>query len=452
MPVRVADYLPGPDPVRAVYDLILEDATIVNSRARTVADVGVEGGRITYVGRRPGGATRRRVSAMGRFLIPGLVDTHVHFRSPGAHHKEDWESGSRAAVSGGVTTVLDMPNTWPPTLGREEFEEKRRLAEAHSRCDFGIWVGAAAGNEARINELIDSRDACGIKVFMGASTGPLLVDDTTLESVFANTRGLIGVHAEDETLLSGLRERFAAEAAPDHNAVRPPVAAHAAVRRLIEVCRAHPRPVHICHVSTAAEVELLDSVRGKLPITAEVCPHHLFLSTDAGLGNWMKCNPPIRSETDRRALWTALRRGRVDTIGSDHAPHTREEKTRPYWEAPSGIPGVETTLPLLLAAIKQGRLTIERLVQLCCEAPAERFRLEHKGHILPGYDADFLLFSEGELATLQEGDLLSRAGWSPFVGQKVGPKPEQVWIRGELVARRGRIENDDVRGRLVRPG
>lgn len=442
----------APEPVRAVYDLIIEDATIVSSGGRTVADVGVEDGRITYVGPRPGGGARRKASAIGRFLIPGLIDTHVHFRSPGAHHKEDWASGTRAAVSGGVTTVLDMPNTWPPTLGRSEFEEKRALAEASARCDFGIWVGATAGNEDRINDLMDAGDACGIKVFMGASTGPLLVDDATLVSVFEKTRGLIGVHAEDEEMLARMRAQFAADPSPDHNAVRPPAAALSAVRRLIEVCRAHPRPVHVCHVSTAAELEVIEAARNDLQITVEVCPHHLFLSTDAALGNWMKCNPPIRSETDRRALWTALRRGRINTIGSDHAPHTREEKERPYWEAPSGIPGVETTLPLLLAAIKQGKLTIERLVQACCEAPADRFRLATKGYIQPGRDADFLLLSEGDLTTLQEADILSRCGWSPFVGQKVGPKPEQVWVRGELVARRGRVENDGFRGRLVRPG
>lgn len=435
-----------------MYDLILEDATIVTSAGRTVADIAVEDGTIVYVGPRPAGTARKRVSAIGRFLIPGLVDTHVHFRSPGHPHKEDWASGSRAAVSGGVTTVLDMPNTAPPTLTRAEFEEKRALAEAHARCDFGIWVGAAAENHDAINDLMESGDACGIKVFMGASTGPLLVDDATLVRVFAGTRGLIGVHAEDESLLVDARARFAGEHTPDHNAVRPPSAAVAALRRLVELCGEHRREVHVCHVTTGAEIDLLDASRGVLPITVEVCPHHLLLSTDAALGNWMKCNPPIRSETDRLALWAAVRRMRVDTVGSDHAPHTREEKERPYWDAPSGIPGVETTLPLLLAAVKQGRLSLERLVQLCCEAPAARFRLATKGAIRPGCDADFVIFAERDLVTLEADDLLTRVGWSPFVGRKVARKPEQVWVRGHLVAQSGKIVDDGFRGRFVRPG
>lgn len=435
-----------------MYDLIVEDATIVGSRGRVVADIAVQDGVITYVGSRPGGGARAKVSAIGKFVIPGLIDTHVHFRSPGHPHKEDWASGSRAALSGGVTTVCDMPNTDPPTLGRAEWDEKRALAQAASRVDFALWVGAAAGNVDALNELMDSGDACGIKVFMGASTGPLLVDDATLVQVFERTRGLIGVHAEDETLLNEVRARFQGEARPSHNDVRPPAAAVAAVRRLIELSTATRRPVHICHLSTAGELALLDAVRGTLPITSEVCPHHLWLSTENDLGNWMKCNPPVRSELDRRALWTAVKRGQIDTIGSDHAPHTREEKERPYWQAPSGIPGVETTFPLMLAAVKQGKLAVERFVQMACETPARLFGLSRKGLLEVGRDADFVLFTEGDLVRFEPKDLLTRVGWSPFTGQKLAPKPEQVYLRGRLVARKGVIVDDTPRGQLVRPG
>lgn len=435
-----------------MYDLIVEDATVVSSAGRAVADVCVEDGRIVYVGPRPAGSARKKTSAIGKFLIPGLVDTHVHFRSPGHPHKEDWGSGSRAAASGGVTTVCDMPNTSPPTLTRERWNEKRALAAADSRVNFGLWVGAAAENFDHINELMESGDACGVKIFMGASTGPLLVDDATLARLFEHTRGLLGVHAEDEALLNTMRERFAGNPSPEHNEVRPPVAAAAAVKRLIELSRAHNRPVHICHVSSAAELALLEDVRGIVPITTEACPHHLFLSTENAQGNFTKCNPPIREELDRRALWTAVRRNRIDTIGSDHAPHTREEKMLPYWDAPSGIPGVETTFSLLIAAIRQGKLSIERMVQLCCESPARIFGLKRKGWIKPGFDADFALFTEDELVKLAASDLLTRVGWSPFVGQRVGARPEQVYVLGRLVAQRGRIVDDDVRGTLVRPG
>lgn len=434
-----------------MYDLIVEDATVVSSAGRSVADVCVEEGRIVYVGARPAGSARKKCSAIGRFLIPGVIDTHVHFRSPGHPHKEDWTSGSRAAVSGGVTTVCDMPNTSPPTLDRVTWEEKRALAAAESRANFGIWIGATAGNNDEINHLMSSRLACGIKVFMGASTGPLLVDDPTLVQLFKETAGLIGVHAEDETMLTAMRAQFMADPAPEHNVVRPPAAAESAVRRLLELTREHRRPVHVCHVSTAAELSVLEEVRGLLPVTTEVAPHHLWLSTDASKGNLTKVNPPVRDELDRRALWTAVRRGHIDTVGSDHAPHTREEKALPYWQAPSGIPGVETTFPLLVAAIRQGRLSIERLVQLCCEAPARIFRFDRKGWIKPGFDADFLLFTEGELVKLQATDLLTRVGWSPYTGQKIGAKPEYVYIGGRLVSQRGQIVDDDVRGSLVSP-
>jgi dihydroorotase len=345
-----------------------------------------------------------------------------------------------------------MPNTSPPTLTRRAWDEKRALAAADSRVNFGLWVGAAADNIDEINGLMESGDACGIKVFMGASTGPLLVDDATLVRVFERTHGLLGVHAEDEALLTAVRERFAGDVAPQHNDVRPPAAAAAAVKRLIELSRAHQRAVHICHVSSAAELALLEDIRGLVPITTEACPHHLWLSTENSEGNFTKVNPPIRDELDRRALWTAVKRNRIDTIGSDHAPHTREEKLLPYWEAPSGIPGVEMTFSLLIAAIRQGRLSIERMVHLCSESPAKIFGLKRKGWIKAGYDADFLLFTEEELVKLAVTDLLTRVGWSPFVGHKVGPRPEQVYVLGQLVAQRGKIVDDTVRGTLVCPG
>jgi dihydroorotase len=433
-----------------LYDLIIEDATIISGSARRVADIAVEGGQVAYVGNRPGGPARQTVRAIGRFAIPGMVDTHVHFRSPGNPEKEDWASGSRAALSGGVTTVCDMPNTWPPTITRAAFAEKRALAEAHSRADFGIWAGASAEHLGEAAALAEG-DACGIKVFMGASTGPLLVDGPTLERVFRETTGLIGVHAEDETILLEHRSRFTGVEKPAHHEVRPDEAAVAAVRRLVELVRDTGRPVHICHVSTGAELELLEATRGELPITTEVSPHHLWLTSEDDLGNFGKCNPPLRPEMDRRALWTALRRGHVDTVASDHAPHTREQKQLPYWEAPAGIPGVETTLPVMLTATRHGRLTIERLVQLACEAPARIFRLARKGRLEPGFDADIVLFTEGELTRLGPAHLLTRVGWSPFLGQRLAPKPEQVFLGGKLVAARGTVVDDDVRGRLLRP-
>lgn len=434
-----------------MYDLLIEDATIVSGTSRTVADIGVSDGKIAYVGSRPGGAAKQKISAIGRFVIPGLIDTHVHFRDPGHPHKEDWESGSRAAVSGGVTTVCDMPNTKPPTLTRRDWDEKRGLAAARSRANFGIWVGASAGNLDDARALADEGPACGIKVFMGASTGPLLVDDATLERYFAGTKSLMGVHAEDETVLERLRQEWAGRTPPTHHAARPAEAATAAVARLIALTRAMPRPVHVCHVSTMAEMDLLEQIRGLLPITSEVSPHHLFLSTDADIGNFAKVNPPVRPETDRRALWTAFTRGKIDTVGSDHAPHTRDEKLRAYEDAPSGIPGVETTLPLLFAQVKLGKIPLERLVAACCETPARIFGFKDKGVVRQGADADLVIVKDRELVRLTEQHLLTRVGWSPFTGQRMAAKPDAVYVLGQLVAAAGDIVDDSVRGRLVSP-
>ncbi len=438
-----------------MYDLIVQDATVIGGLGSVprVVDIGVENGTITYVGDRPAGGARTRISALGKRLIPGVIDGHVHFRSPGHPHKEDWASGSRAAASGGVTTVLDMPNTSPPTLTRADWEHKAGLAREHSRVNYGIWVGAAAGNNPSVRDLMDPGDACGIKVFMGASTGPLLVDDATLVRLFEETTGLIGVHAEDEAMLVALRSRFEDQPDPGHHICRPPEVAAAAVARLIELVEAHRRPVHICHVSTALETALLAPSRGRLPITTEACPHHLFLAADAptpsASGNRIKVNPPVRGASDVLALWAAVHDHRIDTIGSDHAPHTLEEKALPYWVAPAGIPGVETTLPLLLTAVRDGRLSLEHVVELCSVAPARIFGLTRKGHIAVGYDADFVLLDDGPLAPLRAADLLTRVGWSPFEGMPMVPKPDAVYVLGQLVAERGMIVGDGVRGQLA---
>ncbi len=434
-----------------MYDLIIEDGTILSSTSRWVADIAVEGGEIVYIGPRPGGGARERVSAIGRFVVPGFIDGHVHFRDPGHPGKEDWASGSRAAASGGVTTVCDMPNTSPPTITGEAWREKAALAASRSVVNYGLWFGAAAGGVEEARRMVDEGPACGIKVFMGASTGPLLVDDATLVEFFKGTRSLMGVHAEDEGVLQAQRLLWEGRVPPTHHDSRPAEAAVVAVRRLVELTRAFPRPVHICHVSTEAEVALLETTRGVLPITLEASPHHLWFNHEQPLGNFGKVNPPLRPEADRRAVWAALRRGLIDTIGSDHAPHTREEKERGYAEAPAGIPGVEFIFSLLLSAVRQGRIGLERVVQLCAEAPAQRFGFVRKGRVAVGADADLVLFREGELVRLTADHILSRVGWSPYLGQNLAPKPEMVFVGGRLVSKAGVIVDDSGRGALVSP-
>ncbi len=435
-----------------MYELIIRDATIVSSSGRQVADIAIEGNKIAYVGGKAAGSARREIDAIGRFVMPGVIDCHVHFRDPGDGRKEDWGTGSRAAVAGGVTTVLDMPNTNPPTLDAATVKAKLAIAAKLSVANYGVWVGAAAGNIDQIGDLWDARQVCGIKVFMGETTGALAVDDKTLEGVFTRTRGLIGVHAEDQRLCEAARKKWANTATPVHNDVRPPEASVEAVRRLIELVRRTGRPVHICHLSTQGELNILDPYRGDLPITCEVAPHHLFLSVESAgdkLSNLIKVNPPIRSELDRKALWTAVKRGRIDAFASDHAPHTLEEKRRPYWQAPSGIPGVETLYPLLMSAVNHGRMNLERFVEMSCEAPARIFGLKDKGYVRAGADADLLLFREGEMLRLGRDHLHSRVRWSPYVGKEVAAFPELVLVQGRIVARRGRLSDDLKPGKAV---
>ena len=278
-----------------------------------------------------------------------------------------------------------------------------------------------------------------------------MVDDATLVEFFERTHALMGVHAEDETMLQASRLLWQGRTPLTHHETRPASAAVTAVERLVELTRAHPRPVHICHVSTEAEVALLETVRGVLPITLEVSPHHLWLNSEQPLGNFGKVNPPLRPESDRRAMWAAVRRGLVDTIGSDHAPHTREEKELPYSDAPAGIPGVEFIFSLMLSAVRTGRVGLERVVQLCAEAPAARFGFARKGRIAVGADADILVFREGELERLTADSILTRVGWSPYLGQNVAPKPEMVFVGGRMVSHSGVIVDEASRGSLVSP-
>ena len=435
----------------AVYDVIIEDGTVVSASGRRVADVAIEGGIITYVGPRPAGGARRRISAAGRYVLPGFIDTHVHFRDPGHPHKEDWESGSRAAVIGGTTTVCDMPNTSPPTITVAAWEDKAAGAAARSRANYGIWFGGAAGHVDDARRMADEGAACGIKVFMGASTGPLLVDDATLGEIFARTDALLGVHAESEAVLELQRAAWSGRTPPTHHDARPAEAAVEAVRRLIELCRARPRPVHVCHVSTAAELAELEAVRGHLPITLEVSPHHLWLDNTMPLGNLGKVNPPLRPPADRVALWQALNSGVLDTIGSDHAPHTLAEKGLPYEQAPAGLPGVEMVFSLLAGAVREGRLSVERMVSLCAEAPARLFGFTSKGRVAEGADADLLIYAPSDLLALSAAQVLSRVGWSPFVGVQAHPFPDDVLVGGRVVAGGGRMVDDGARGTLVRP-
>lgn len=420
------------------YDLILKNGKAVTPGGIVEADVAVNDGRIADIGNLAVAETADVFEARGLTILPGVIDTQVHFREPGHEHKEDLESGSAAAALGGVTAFFDMPNTKPSTLTEAELEDKLSRAVGRAWVDHAFFVGAAAENVDKLAALERRPGCCGIKIFMGSSTGSLLVedDDTLLDVLNAGTRR-VAVHAEDEFRL---RERLTlvrdGAGVGMHPVWRDEEVALRATNRLLRLARQAGRRVHVLHVTTAQELELLS--QNKDLATLEVTPQHLTLCAPKcyeQLGSLAQMNPPIRDMPHQKALWRGVRTGVVDIIGSDHAPHTREEKSRPYPQSPSGMPGVQTLLPLLLDHVSEERLSLARLVDLTASGPARVYELASKGRIAVGYDADFTLVDLGAKREITLGWLASRCGWSPFEGRMVRGWPRATILRGNIVMR-----------------
>jgi len=424
------------------YDIIIQGGTCATPSGLTTTDIGVRDGRIAALGDLGGAAAADYFDARGLHVLPGVIDTQVHFREPGLEHKENLETGSAAAALGGVTGIFDMPNTKPLIADTETFLDKWRNARGRLWCDAAFFVGATAGNVNELAEL-ERLDGCaGVKIFMGSSTGDLLVDDdATLGRVLAQGTRRCSVHAEDE---ARLRERRPiAEAAADptaHPEWRDVETAVRAVKRLLRLSHASRRRVHVLHVTSAEEMALL---RGREDtVTVEVTPQHLTLAAPEAyerLGTLAQQNPPIREARHRDALWAAVRDGLVDCLGSDHAPHTREEKDKPYPASPSGMPGVQTLVPVMLDHVHAGRLTLERFVDLTSAGPARIFGMAGKGRTAPGYDADFTIVDLRAKRTISDRWIVSRCGWTPFDGMKVTGWPVATVVRGAVVARDGQL-------------
>ncbi len=422
-------------------DLLVTGGQVVTADAVRPADVLVQGGVIVAVGAdlvAPEGC--ERLDASGLLVFPGLVDPQVHFREPGLDHKEDLASGSLAAVAGGVTSVCEMPNTKPPTTSARALTEKLERAAGRMWCDHAFFLGATPQNADRLGEWESAPGCAGVKVFMGSSTGTLLVeDDATLERVLRSGTRRVAVHAEHEPRL---RERYAEVERGVPHSVHPQVrdveAAVTATRRLLDLVERTRRPVHVLHLSTAEEVTLLrERDLGEL-VTAEVTPNHLFLEAPDCYERWgalVQMNPPVRDRRHQDALREALAEGVVTCIGSDHAPHTLEEKARPYPTSPSGIPGVQTILPLLLTAVREGWLTLPDVARVASRAPAAVYGIRGKGDVAPGCDGDLALVDPAERGPLPLGWLRSRAGYSPYVGMRLEGWPVATVLRGRVVHR-----------------
>ncbi len=424
---------------RVAFDLVLRGGTVVNQDGTGPRDIAVAAGRIAAIGRIPESAAEE-VDCRGLHILPGVIDTQVHFREPGAEHKEDLATGSLAAVMGGVTAVFEMPNTSPLTVTAEALADKVRRASGRMHCDFAFWVGGTRENAERIPDLERLPGAAGIKVFMGSSTGDLLVDDDAgLHEILARTRRRAAFHAEDEPRLNQRKPLRVPGDPASHPVWRDEIAALRATERLVAAARKFGAPVHVLHISTAEEIDFLAGHRDIA--TVELTPHHLTLSADdyPRLGTRLQMNPPVRDRRHRERLWRGLSEGIADVLGSDHAPHTLEEKAKPYPSSPSGMTGVQTLVPVMLDHVHAGRLTLERLVDLTSAGPARAFGIAAKGRIAVGYDADFTVVDLKRRQTITNAWIASRVGWTPYDGVTVTGWPVGTVVRGRRVMWEGDV-------------
>lgn len=424
----------------ATFDLILKGGTVVNHDGEGVRDVGIIAGRIHAIGDLSRASAGETIDCTGLHVLPGVVDSQVHFREPGLEHKEDLESGSRAAVLGGVTAVFEMPNTKPLTTSEAALADKVARATGRMHCDFAFWVGGTRDNAKDVAELERLPGAAGIKVFMGSSTGDLLVeDDDGVYSILKNTRRRAAFHSEDEfRLRERLGERVPGDPA-SHPVWRDEIAALQCTQRLVAVARRARARIHVLHISTAEEIEFLE--HHKDVATCEATPHHLTLTADdyASLGTLLQMNPPVRAGRHRDGVWRGISDGIVDVLGSDHAPHTLEEKKKPYPDSPSGMTGVQTLVPVMLDHVNAGRLTLQRFVDLSSHGPNRIFGMARKGRIAAGYDADFTIVDMKRRETITNAQQGSKAGWTPHHGREVTGWPVGTLVRGMRVMWEGEI-------------
>ncbi|WP_407965083.1 dihydroorotase [Bartonella sp. C271] len=422
------------------FDTIFKGATLVNHDGSSKRDIGVVNGRIVEIGDLTCASGGEVIDCTGLHILPGIIDSQVHFREPGKEYKEDLESGSRSAVLGGVTAVFEMPNTNPLTISKEALNDKIKRGFHRMHCDYAFWVGATRDNIYELAELERLPGVAGIKVFMGSSTGNLLVeDDKSVRLILQNTRRRTAFHCEDEARLKERKAFCVTEDVSSHPVWRDETTALQCTQRLVKIARETGARIHILHLSTAEEVDFLKE--HKDIATVEVTQHHLTLSADdyQRFGTFIQMNPPIREKRHREGLWYGVQQGIIDILGSDHAPHTREEKHKPYPSSPSGITGVQTTAAIMLTHVNAGNMSLERFVDLTSHGPNRVFGISCKGRIAVGYDADLTIVDLKRQEIITNTLVGSRAGWTPYDGKKVKGWPVGTIIRGMRVMWEGEI-------------
>lgn len=437
--------------------VLIKGATVVNEGKQQVTDVLVKNGRIEKIGAgiQPDGDCRE-INAEGLYLLPGVIDDQVHFREPGLTHKANIASEARAAVAGGTTSFMEMPNTVPAALTQELLEDKYAIAANSSVANYSFFMGVSNDNADEVLKTnAKKKDICGIKIFMGSSTGNMLVDNyLTLNKLFSESELLIATHCEDERVVKANKEKYAnADHASFHPLIRDVEACFESSFSAVQLAKQHNTRLHILHISTAKELQLFTNM---LPledkrITSEVCVHHLHFTADdyAQFGNLIKCNPAIKAPENKAALWEALLDDRLDIIATDHAPHTWEEKQQPYSQAPAGVPLVQHSLLLMLQYVKQGKISIEKVVEKMSHTPAICFQIAERGYIREGYWADLVLVDMNNPYTVTKDNILYKCGWSPFKGHSFPATVKYTLVSGQIAYENGTI-NDSVRGQRLR--
>ncbi len=430
---------------------LIKNATLINEGKTHTSDLLIEEGIISQIDKDISHPTATVIEAEGLYLMPGVIDDQVHFRDPGLTHKADIYTESRAAVAGGVTSYMEMPNTVPPTLTQELLEQKYLHAAEVSLANFSFYMGVSNDNIEEVLKTNDKKESvCGVKIFMGSSTGNMLVDDeSVLRKIFAQSELLIATHCEDEETIARNKQALLTEIAETewtakfHPIIRDVPACYASSSAAVALARELDTRLHVLHISTADELELFDNHTplSQKKITSEVCVHHLSFTSDHynALGNRIKCNPAIKSNQHKPELWKALLDDRLDIVATDHAPHTLEEKNKPYYQAPAGLPLVQHSLLQMLEHARNGKISLPKLVEKMCHAPADCFGVAKRGYLREGYAADLVLVDPEQTSHVDSDTILYKCAWSPFDGKTFTHSIHSTYVNGNKVYEKGQI-------------
>jgi len=422
------------------FSLVIKNGSCYIEGKLTKIDIGLLGNKIKKVGKIELNSSKV-YDASGKIVLPGIIDTQTHFREPGSTDVEDLESGSRAAVLGGVTSLFEMPNTNPPTSNLVEFDKKLQLAKNRMHSNYAFYFGATPENIDQLSKLKNVEGCCGVKLFAGSSTGKLLVDkEADIEKVISNSDRIVSIHSEDEEILK-LRKKFIKKGdVHSHLEWRNPECAISSTRRVVKIAERYNKKIHVLHVTTKEEVDFL--AMHKKNVTFEITPQHLTLYAPdcyEKLGTYAQMNPPLRTKEHYDRLWVAIKNNIVDVLGSDHAPHSKENKNKEYPNTPSGMPGVQTIFPVMLNHVSNGKLSLEQLIKLMCENPCRIFGIKNKGYIKEGYDADLTIADMNKEITIKDKMIASKCGWTPFNNYKVKGFPVGTIVNGNLVMSDGKV-------------